>query len=116
MYKDKKKLDFLTNDEKLQKRAEILYGSTKENKKLGKSIYDNDDDEVKGELSALVEPDSKNKLNKNKKEKDYEKIADLFYPTMKNKTDKIDSIKSDKKTNDEKLIILQEVLLQLKII
>ncbi len=94
-----KKNNYLTNDEKIKKRAELLYGNTKENKSIS-----NNDDEVKGELSALVEMDTKKKPNTIKKEKDYSKTADLLYPNMKNKTDKIDTIKSDKNNNNnEKL-------------
>lgn len=93
MFNKNKKSSYLTDNEKMQKRADILYGGNNENK--------NNKNEIKGELSPLLEMDKKIKTN-NKKEKDYSKTADLFYPTMKNKEDKIDSIKPDKKINNEK--------------
>lgn len=95
MFNKNKKSSYLTDNEKMQKRADILYGGNNENK--------NNKNEIKGELSPLLEMDKKIKTN-NKKEKDYSKTADLFYPTMKNKEDKIDSIKPDKKINNEKNI------------
>ncbi len=98
MFKKNKKFSLSDLKDKFLHRANLLYGDMKdkfevlkEEKENTLSLLNKTQEELENKLKT-------EKINKNKGEKNYEKTADLLYPTMKNKEENnIDKIKTTKK-------------------